>query len=399
MFKTSANILNQSSDNILLKLIDISELIISSIPLHKCILCIDSIDINDIIIYQQLPIAGFFSKYKLSEDVRNILIQQKNKIVISEIGNYDFLSIGDIVRINQDKTIIRLYKRGSNSNLLFLTERCNSKCIMCSQPPKNKDDKYLLDDAFELIQLIDKNEKSLGISGGEPTLYGMDLVVLINKCYELLPNTILHILSNGRLLNNKLWLSYLKNIKHQKLIWGIPVFSSIPQIHDEITGIPYSHNETINGLYNLAIAKQRIELRVILLKPVIDNLKELGYFISRSLPFVSIISFMGIEPIGLAKENYKKIWIDPADYLDALVDTIYFLENNKIDCSIFNLPLCVIPYRLRRFSVKSISDWKVMYLSECHECGLFEQCGGFFFSHNDKWKSKLIQRVENNEIQ
>ena len=43
-----------------------------------------------------------------------------------------------------NKSINRFYRPSANSNTMMLTERCDQYCIMCSQPPKNKDLNSLL---------------------------------------------------------------------------------------------------------------------------------------------------------------------------------------------------------------------------------------------------------------
>jgi radical SAM protein with 4Fe4S-binding SPASM domain len=50
--------------------------------------------------------------------------------------------------------------------------------------------------------------------------------------------------------------------------------------------------------------------------------------------------------------------------------------------SVYSHPLCVLPEDIRRFSVKSISDWKNEYFEECKGCSAVEACGGFFSSHS-----------------
>ncbi len=60
-----------------------------------------------------------------------------------------------------------------------ITERCNSFCIMCSQPPRDIDDHYLLDDMLEALPLIPKDALEIGITGGEPTLWGNDFIRLV----------------------------------------------------------------------------------------------------------------------------------------------------------------------------------------------------------------------------
>jgi hypothetical protein len=82
-----------------------------------------------------------------------------------------------------------LYRRGANANSLFLTERCNSRCLMCSPPPRDDDDGWRVDELLELIGLIDDDLPQLGFTGGEPTLLGPRLAELIRACKAALPRT------------------------------------------------------------------------------------------------------------------------------------------------------------------------------------------------------------------
>ena len=48
---------------------------------------------------------------------------------------------GDVISVRPKSSHIRvLYRRGANSNVLLVTERYNSLCMMCSQPPRHEED-------------------------------------------------------------------------------------------------------------------------------------------------------------------------------------------------------------------------------------------------------------------
>src|SRR5688572_25333285 len=53
---------------------------------------------------------------------------------------FRYIADGDIVRIiPRTGEIVTIYRKRSGSNAIFTTERCNSNCIMCSQPPREID--------------------------------------------------------------------------------------------------------------------------------------------------------------------------------------------------------------------------------------------------------------------
>ena len=315
-------------------------------------------------------------------------------ITVDRIGTPGVVAPGDVIRLLEGSSRVSvLYRRGSNSNTMLATERCNSFCIMCSQPPREIDDGWLVDEMLETIPLVDRDESQLGISGGEPTLLGDDLLVVLDRARRLLPDTGLHVLSNGRRFADEAFARTVCAVRHPNLTWGIPIYSDCPEIHDYVVQARSAWDETLAGLYNLAKHDANIEIRVVVQRPNVERLGELAYFIFRNLTFARHVAFMGLEPIGFARTNYEKIWIDPVDCMNALREAVFFLANRGMTVSLYNFPLCTVPVELRPFSRQSISDWKNTYLSECAGCGLRSECCGFFRSIDGKWMSRGIEPV------
>src|SRR4051812_41433492 len=66
-----------------------------------------------------------------------------------------YIDEGDVIRLDPPRQHVDvLYRRGSPHNSLLVTERCNSRCLMCSQPPVPHDDGYLVDDLLKAIPLF-----------------------------------------------------------------------------------------------------------------------------------------------------------------------------------------------------------------------------------------------------
>jgi MoaA/NifB/PqqE/SkfB family radical SAM enzyme len=85
-----------------------------------------------------------------------------------------------------------------------------------------------------VIELIDVNTSALGITGGEPTLFADDFIRFIEYCKAKLPNTALHILTNGRMFYYRRFAEQLGQLEHPDLVLGIPVYSDIDSEHDFI---------------------------------------------------------------------------------------------------------------------------------------------------------------------
>jgi His-Xaa-Ser system radical SAM maturase HxsC len=277
-----------------------------------------------------------------------------------------------------------LYRKEANANSFLVTERCNSFCIMCSQPPKNIDDHYLVEDMLAALPLLHPDTHEIGITGGEPTLCGDDFIRLIQATKNHLPNTALHILSNGRNFKDLNLAIKVAHVKHPDVMIGIPLYADYSQLHDFIVQADNAFDDTIRGILNLKRCKVPVEIRIVIHQKNYYRLPKLAEFIARNLLFVDHVALMGLEIMGFAKSNLEGLWIDPYDYRNELRAAVETLANAKMRVSIYNTPLCVIPESIRRYSTCSISDWKNDYLDACIECSAKQQCGGFFSSNLEK---------------
>ncbi|MEJ2884361.1 His-Xaa-Ser system radical SAM maturase HxsC [Pedobacter sp. GR22-6] len=314
---------------------------------------------------------------------------------IHSVQSLDHLAEGDIIVANTDGVINTLYRVNSHQNFLLATERCNSNCLMCSQPPRDREDIYYLHNLHQkLIPLIPKDCLELGITGGEPTLLGNLFYELLAKIQSELPNTDVHCLTNGRSFAWKNLADRLGAMKYNQLMLGIPLYSDDYKTHDFIVQAKDAFNQTVQGLYNLAANNVRLEIRVVLQKQSIPRLKKLAQYIYKNLPFVEHITFMGLEHQGYTPFNIDKLWVDPVDYMEELGEAVTFLSDKDMNVSIYNSQLCLLPEELWQYTRKSISDWKNVYLDECKTCGVVDECGGLFASGQKK-HSEFIKAITN----
>lgn len=314
---------------------------------------------------------------------------------VYSVQTLEHLNEGDIILINTDGVINTLYRIKSHQNFLLFTERCNSNCLMCSQPPRDRDDTPFLFNIYkQLIPMIPKNCSEIGITGGEPTLLGELFFDLLQLIKTELPNTEVHCLTNGRAFAWKNISQRLSELKFKRLVLGIPLYSDYYQVHDYIVQARNAFNQTILGLYNLALYDQRIEIRIVLHKQSIPRLTKLAKYIYKNLPFVEHVAFMGIENQGYTPYNVNKLWIDPIEYMDELNNAVQFLSSRQMNVSIYNSQLCLMPKSLWKHNRKSISDWKNIYLDECSKCTKIDDCGGLFASNLNLY-SKYLKAFNN----
>ncbi|PTQ76750.1 His-Xaa-Ser system radical SAM maturase HxsC [Nitrosospira multiformis] len=293
-----------------------------------------------------------------------------------------YLKGHDVIKFHPvNSTIHVLYRKEANSNSFLVTERCNSFCIMCSQPPRDIDDRYLVDDMLAALPLIHSDTPEIGITGGEPTLWGDDFIRLIQASKTHLPRTALHILSNGRNFKSLELAVKVAQVKHPDLMIGIPLYADYSQLHDFIVQADNAFDDTLRGILNLKRCQVPVEIRVVLHQKNFRRLPKLAEFITRNLLFVDHVALMGLEIMGFAKSNFNGLWIDPYDYSEELEEATHTLARYGMRVSIYNHPLCVVPESVRQFAVRSISDWKNDFLEECQSCRSMNECGGFFSSN------------------
>ena len=304
--------------------------------------------------------------------------------------DFAYLGDGDLLRVNPAASQVRVvYRRSAAFNSILVTERCNSNCTMRSQPPRQVDDGYLVAETVEAIALMDRGSPELGLTGGEPTLLGDGLLRIIAAARDWLPNTALHVLTNGRLFAYAKWADRLAGVGHHDLMLGIPLYSDLPDLHDFVVQARGAFEQTVRGFLNLARVGVRIELRVVIHRQTYERLPDLADFIVRNLPFVDQVSLMGLEMMGHVKMNLDALWIDPVDYQTQLRAAVEAIHAAGLKPLIFNHQLCTLDHSLWPDARKSISDWKNIYMPECDGCGVRDQCGGFFASAPLRYSSYI----------
>ena len=308
-------------------------------------------------------------------------------------SEFDYLANDDIVKVSPDCSIRTLYRAQSNHNGILLTEQCNNYCLMCSQPPKRHDDSWILDEIRDLIPMIPRTTESLGITGGEPTIFGDGFLDVLRLCKSWLPYTAMHVLSNGRNFANMEFASKYAAIAHPDLMVGIPLYSDDPARHDYVVQAKGAFDETVRGILNLKRLGQKVEIRVVIHKQTFERLPELAEFVARNLLFVDHVALMGLEMMGFTRANLDSLWIDPIEYKDQLSDAVNILRTYRVPVSVYNHQLCLVNKDVEPAYVRSISDWKNEYVPECDGCSRKSDCGGFFSSGVKYGYSKNIKPI------
>ena len=177
---------------------------------------------------------------------------------------------------------------------LALTYRCNNRCIHCysSSPEAALSKRELPKDKW--IRIIDKLYR-IGVpyivfTGGEPTLRD-DLVDLI--AYAQKKGLVTGLVTNGRRLADKDYLHSLIEAGLDSI--QITLESADPEVHDKITGVKGSWEETVQGIKNALNEKVYLDVNMTLMTINIDGVEE----------WVKFLHKLGVKNISINKVIYS----------------------------------------------------------------------------------------------
>ena len=326
--------------------------------------------------------SGFTRAVVVSDAKGNLAVEPDALHDVMKLPTqYGYLADGDILGFQAASCRFRtLYRRSSAHNSFLVTERCNHYCLMCSQPPRDIDDDWILDEIKSALPLMDRQTKSFAFTGGEPLLNWRRFIELLADCRDVLPNTVVHVLTNGRMFANSDVVSAWANVEHPHLMAGIPIYAAVDHVHDYVVQASGAFDETVLGVLKLKDRGQHVEVRVVLHAITAPRIIETCRWLSRNLPFVDHVALMGLENTGFALANGDLLWIDPIDYREDLAAGVQLLAAAGVRVSVYNLPLCVLARSVWPYAVQSISDWKNGYIEECDRCIEKDRCSGFFTS-------------------
>jgi His-Xaa-Ser system radical SAM maturase HxsC len=324
----------------------------------------------------------------------SLLLNSQNGI--GNVEGLDQIGEGDILLIHGNK-IRNIFRPYSKHNSIFITGRCNSNCLMCSQPPMDYDDTLEFYKVWSYaITLMPNDIESIVITGGEPLLMGENLVKLINQLIEKNNRIFIDLLSNGRLQAKDSVIEMLEKVSSpSNVVFAVPMYSDYYQDHDHIVQAKDAFYQTILGVHKLSSIGFKIEIRVVLHKLSLDRLGELAEFIHLNFPFVYHVTFMGLEIIGYTKAHRKELILEDFNYQNQqLKKAILNLKPWNYRVSIYNLPFCYLDKELWEYSRQSISDWKNSFHNACNGCSKIKECAGFFSWNLDHMKPIPIHAEE-----
>lgn len=301
-------------------------------------------------------------------------VNENTLLVLREFNNYD------VMEIWESGIAIRRYDDKSEDNYFFITNACNSNCIMCPSPEmaRKRPEETSMDYLMSLAKHIPSDTPHITITGGEPFLIGDKIFPFLRFLKEKFINTEFLFLTNGRIFAIDRFVQLFKeNIPDESII-AIPLHGSCAAIHDAITRADGSYIQTSKGIKNLLRNDIKVELRLVVNKLNINDIESIVDVIIKKFKDIEYVSVIAMEMTGNAKVNEKDVWLSYRTAFVAISDSLRRLIQNEIDIRLYNFPLCTVDSAFWTLCFKSISPEKVRYTETCTTCKYKKSCGGVF---------------------
>lgn len=321
-------------------------------------------------------------------DGNQVLVKSSDLIYLQDLNDFDVLEVFPNGIVN------RYYNDSSEDNLFFITEKCNSNCIMCPSPDSSRKngDSWRADQLIHVAEYIPSDARHFTITGGEPFMIGRQIFDFLEYLKNKFMETEFLILTNGRIFAVPSYCQLLKETSPYNTILGIPIHASYAGLHDYITRVSGSFEQTVSGLKNLLSLGCNVELRIVVSRLNADNLEDLAYLVTEELPTVEHVSIMAMEMTGSAYHNRNLVWIPYKKVFLSVKKAVDILIRNSIDVRLYNFPLCTVDPEYWTLCKRSISDIKIRYRDTCNICRVRDACGGLFNGtlHFEKDEIKAI---------
>lgn len=275
---------------------------------------------------------------KIMEDVINGKIK-KNKddyFPVKKIDTYA-KEIEDIY-----KEIIARPHRDLSLRLGF---QCNQNCNFCVVMDMVKATNFA-EEPIDIQKIEDdlrkyrKEYDIVELSGGEPTIR-KDFFKIVELAYRT--GYQIELVTNGRMLSYEKFCYWLKDYNLRLVM--VCLHSANPNIHDAVTGVKGSFDETVKAIKNLRAKGVHVLGQILVTKSNYQNLLDIVNVMVDS--GVTEIRFTFLCPGGNAELNFKSLVPKYSEVIPYVTKVVSWLNSRKINVDLKTFPYCCVDPRFR----------------------------------------------------
>lgn len=257
--------------------------------------------------------------------------------------------------------------------------RCNNKCVMCSNPPDYSDfGKYDLASLKTRINRIPRGETEIYLTGGEPSL-SPALLPLLAHIRARLPRARILMDTNGRMFSYRAFAAQCAafgNLEFQVSLCGHG-----PAAHDGITRTPGSFRQALAGIRNLLALKARgieVEARFVLTALSLPDIWQV-YRLACGFGGIKALVLIFMEMEGHAGLNLKSVGLTYSRARAPVEKFFARLGTSRADApelKLYHFPLCTLPQRLWKYAWRTLPRKEVSFPAACSRCAVKKYCLG-----------------------
>ncbi len=255
--------------------------------------------------------------------------------------------------------------------------RCNNKCLMCSNPPDYAlTGRYSFSALRARVDRIAAAEREIYLTGGEPSLYP-ELFRLLGYLRKTHPRARILMDTNGRRFAYRGFAAgcaAFGNIEFQVSLCGHNAAA-----HDAVTLVPGSFRQTLAGLRNLLALKPagaETEARFVLSGLSAGNLARVYALAREKLKGLKALVFIFLELEGHAGVNLKTAGLTYTAARPLVEKFFAGLKKPPFELKLYHFPLCVLPPELWKYAWRTLPKKEVAFPPGCARCAVRRYCLG-----------------------
>lgn len=273
----------------------------------------------------------------------------------------------------------------------------------------------------QIDEALEKGISGIVLTGGEVTIR-KDFPDLIKKCSD--NNLNITIQTNGRKLDSPQIVDAVKDIENIRFV--VALHGETEEVHDDITQVPGSFDETCNGIKRMCELNKLVVLKVVISK---INAEELPGIVKVAAGLgVKYFCFAFPHGQGAARKNFDEVMPKYSELQPILNRLIEVAKNENVNIEFEAIPFCIIPNNmnlvgeLKYFDGDTICtqvkeetfNWSEVRKSikekgaVCNKCDMTEFCEGPWseyveaFGFNEfkpivfpaEYREKIIQNIK-----
>jgi len=261
-------------------------------------------------------------------------------------------------------------------------KKCNNNCISCVADWNEDFTHETTEQILNKINGLPEHKKIIGFTFGEPTIRP-DFFEIINKLVE--KGKTIQLLTNARMFSSNSFTSEFANIHNNhkdNFKISATLYGHSAKLHDSITRVNSSFDQSIAGIINLIRYNIMPEIRIVINKINYNSLDKIANFLKKQFSNYGLdITFINIDIIGNALINKENVFVNYPKIKPKIQKAVDILQH-KFNLRLLNFPHCTLDQLYQKYAEGlDIDPRRIKYIEFCNDCSKRSACQGILKSY------------------